>query len=266
MTPGIVDQRLGLEDLGQLRGRALLGESSAHGPIVSLLESGRWIRTPPPVHAGSRRRQPGDATAAGPAGLRPARPGDRADLPRDRRPAPGAGRAGGGRRLLPAGGRVRRPGGHRGGPDGPGQRPLPARSRGRGARDLAERGRAGRDPQRVPGLAPDRRDAGPRRRPGRSGRSLPGGGPSGARGGPGRDRLAARLAGQGDGRHASRPALLRPKPGRGRAADPPDLPDHRPDRHRLADHLRQRSPGPGPHDAPSGWTRSRWPRASGIAC
>ena len=120
VAAGVVDERLGLEQLGQLGGRALLGEPAAHRPDRNLdtvramdptapepgaaSDADRRVRRPPAVPGPLRSRDPPSAG--------PARSADRAGLPGDRRRSGGSAAR---RWLLPAGHRVRRPGDHRGG-------------------------------------------------------------------------------------------------------------------------------------------------------
>ena len=82
-------------------------------------------------------------------------------------------------------------------------------------------------PSTYPGLARDRRRPRPRRGPGRRDRRLPRGRPARPGRGQGGDRLAPRLAGQGDRRPARGAPLLRPEPRPDGPADPADLHHHR---------------------------------------
>ena len=65
VTSGVVDERLGVEQLGQLGRRALLGEAAAHRSILSLVRVRAMDPTAPEPAAASSRdpRTPGRWTA-----------------------------------------------------------------------------------------------------------------------------------------------------------------------------------------------------------
>ena len=213
--PGIVDERLGPEDLGQLGRRTLLGEPSAHRPKSSepSRTGRRAIARPPapaaPVQSGRDDTGAPDGQPDPPHRSADARP--RARLPRPRQRAARVGRLRRGRRLLLAGRRLRRPGDHRGRAARPGRGALPARTTSR--RAVQSGRRSSSSPETPSTYSAWRNIAAARVRDGdltgaiaayrEADRRAP------ARG-QGRDRQPPRLAHQGDRRRARRGPLLRP--------------------------------------------------------
>ena len=164
----IVDERLGPEDLGELGGRTLLGEPSAHAGKSSIVRTMDDAPPPPaPLDPGAERSTD---SRCGAGDARARRGAARVGRFRRRRHALLPRRSGSTTRSITAAALL-----------GLGEAALPARRRGRGGPELEGRPRAARDAIDLRRLAEHRRGPRPRRRPQRSDHGLPRGRSSRAR-------------------------------------------------------------------------------------